>query len=125
MSEPVDTDGGALAANFTSRGMLGAPIDLETGELGVAADRDALPQTPRLRHHPATGAAIAGRQLPYWAETLALAEAAHRAFPSVSRVGWDLAITTNGPLLIEGNDDMGVESLQTVHDRPLTDFLTF
>ena len=59
------------------------------------------------------------------AKGLALAAAAHRTFPSVLRVGWDLAITPDGPLLIEGNDDMGVESLQTVHDRPLTDFLTF
>ena len=53
--------------------------------------------------HPMTDVSIIGFQIPYWNETLdfihkvALKDTRNRS------VGWDIAITNNGPDLIEGN----------------------
>ena len=123
MAMLVMSNGKSVAANFTTAAALGAPINLLSGVLGTAVDKQRRPTDPRLTHHPLTGAAIADLQLPFWNETKALAERVHREFTEVSRIGWDLAITPNGPVVLEGNHDMGVESLQTVHDRPLSDLV--
>jgi hypothetical protein len=53
--------------------------------------------------HPSTGRDIAGFRLPLWSETLDAALNAHRTFPPFKVVGWDLAITPEGPKVIEGN----------------------
>jgi hypothetical protein len=53
--------------------------------------------------HPTTGAKIKGRTLPYYQDAVELAAQAHRNVPCVYAVGWDIAITDEGPVLIEGN----------------------
>jgi len=53
--------------------------------------------------HPSTNRDIAGFKLPLWSETLEAAMNAHRAFTPFKVVGWDLAITPEGPKIIEGN----------------------
>lgn len=37
-----------------------------------------------------------------------------RVFPSVRYVGWDVAITSNGPLIIEGNPGPGFATLEGI-----------
>jgi hypothetical protein len=41
--------------------------------------------------------------LPLWGEVRALGSRAARAFPGLGTVGWDIAISADGPLVIEGN----------------------
>ncbi len=54
--------------------------------------------------HPISNAAIAGRVLPNWHDAVALARRAHReAFPEYTLVGWDVALTADGPIILEGN----------------------
>lgn len=116
--------GDSHVSNFTHDDALGAPVDRVEGVLGPATAK-ARSASPGLTHHPATGAPIAGRTLPFWNELTALVTRAHSALPGVPLIGWDVAICPEGPLLIEGNLDMGVESLQLVHGAPLSDFLPF
>jgi len=69
-------------------------------------------------HHPDTGAPIEGRVLPFWPETVALACRAHAAFLPRVIVGWDIAITSGGPVLIEGNGAPGIDLLQRAYREP-------
>ncbi len=57
--------------------------------------------------HPQTGAAFKGFQIPYWEETLEMLKKASALIPEIGYIGWDVAITNNGPLIIEGNNDPG------------------
>lgn len=57
-------------------------------------------------------------QVPMYKEALDLACTAHRAFYGIRAIGWDIALTENGPVFIEGNDNFEI-SLQQACDRPL------
>jgi glutathione synthase/RimK-type ligase-like ATP-grasp enzyme len=65
-----------------------------------------------LDRHPNTGAAIVGRQLPQWEEIKALAVQAHRAFDDRVIVGWDIGVTDQGPLVVEGNSSPDLDIVQ-------------
>ncbi len=58
--------------------------------------------------HPETGKTIPGFRVPFFREALALVKEAALVTPQVAYVGWDVAITTTGPALIEGNSYPGV-----------------
>jgi hypothetical protein len=62
---------------------------------------------------------IEGRFLPLWPETIALACLAHAAFAPRMIVGWDIAITSKGPLLIEGNGAPGIDLIQRAYREPI------
>lgn len=53
--------------------------------------------------HPDSGESIIDYRVPLWNEAVALVKDAARRIPEVPYVGWDVAITPEGPLLIEGN----------------------
>jgi hypothetical protein len=54
-------------------------------------------------HHPDTKAQIRGAQLPLWPQLLELCNRGHDSYPDFAFVGWDVAITPDGPCLIEAN----------------------
>jgi hypothetical protein len=72
-----------------------------------------------LDRHPDTGGAINGRILPFWPETLALAQRAHAFFKQRLIAGWDIAILADGPALVEGNNSPGTDLLQRPSGMPL------
>lgn len=53
--------------------------------------------------HPDTGIPFAGFEVPFYREAVALVLEAHRHCPQMFGVGWDVAITGDGPLIVEGN----------------------
>lgn len=108
----------SVVDNFHAGG-IAAPVDLETGELDIATDFGLSPSVGWLKTHPATGAQIAGRCLPQWAEVKLLAERAHAAFADRIVVGWDVAITDAGLVLVEGNAAADVDNIQRPHRSPL------
>ncbi len=57
----------------------------------------------RIGAHPSTGAAFAGFRLPFWREAVDLVTAAQRRFPQLRTLGWDVALTGRGPVVIEAN----------------------
>jgi hypothetical protein len=90
----------ALVDNIKAGGLM-APIDPETGLLGPACRGKAAGE---VEMHPVTGQLVAGLALPDWAEAKALALRAHAdVFSDYVMVGWDIAFTPDGPVLIEGN----------------------
>ncbi len=73
-------------------------------EDGVLADI-GLGHKSSVRVHPDTGFCFAGCRIPFWPEVRELAEKAHEQLPDIKSIGWDIAITPTGPVLIEGNDN--------------------
>ena len=106
--------------NILSGGIL-ATVDLESGELGPARTFNiaGAMQRRELRRHPTTGKQIAGCRLPCWSEIIQLALRAHEKFGGFHSIGWDVAITDNGLVLIEGNHDWGVRIAQFPGPLPL------
>jgi Sugar-transfer associated ATP-grasp len=100
--------------NFHAGG-IAADIDLDTGILSEASDLGMFTKHSWLAHQPVTGARIAGRQVPQWSDVRALAERAHAAFSDRVLVGWDIAISDTGVILVEGNSGPDVDIHQRAH----------
>ena len=81
-------------------GGMAAPVDLDTG---VVSSVGANKAGEAYEIHPMTGKRIPGTQIPYWEEAKAMCLAAMRVIPQVRFVAWDVAITPDGPVFIEGN----------------------
>lgn len=87
-----------------AKGGLGIGIDLETGKLmkyGFPHDGFGN-KTPV---HELSQIVFEGFQLPYWEDTKKLVIIAHKQFYEIQSIGWDVALTPDGPCLLEGNDD--------------------
>lgn len=110
---------GAALINNLRDGGLACPVDLEHGTLRIAFAGG--PGKPQFTHHPHTGASIAGRTLPQWPELLALALAAHRREPLADfpLIGWDIALTADGPVLLEANHQVSLNFHQVAPNPPL------
>lgn len=53
--------------------------------------------------HPNTGICMLGKLIPYWEDVKNLCIQSAKKLPTCRYIGWDVAITSEGPLLIEGN----------------------
>ena len=84
-------------------------IDLETGALQQGRTMADMWQPYRSEWK---GIRFEGRTLPYWKETLELAQKAALVFPEMPCVGWDIAITDDGPVVIEGNWGWALDLMQ-------------
>ncbi|HEX3157829.1 MAG TPA: sugar-transfer associated ATP-grasp domain-containing protein [Gemmatimonadaceae bacterium] len=111
--------GDSPADNFHFGGIV-APVDAATGRLGAAIRRQGRVLVS-VERHPDTGAPIAGYRLPCWAETMALATAALDAAHRRPSIGWDVAITDDGPVLVEGNTLSNPDIAQAPTGIPLSD----
>jgi len=98
-------------------GGIAVPVDKASGILGSGITKDLAGD--RIVRHPDTGHKIVGVRIPYWHQIIQLCLQAHGAFPAFPFVGWDVAVTQDGPVLVEGNPDWGVEGLQMAHNQPL------
>ncbi len=90
--------GESFVDNISSGGVA-ALIDPETGVLGKAASHYA----PDIKEHPDTHIPIRGYQLPLWDEAVAMVKELAQVVPEMRYVGWDLALSDKGWVLVEGN----------------------
>jgi hypothetical protein len=111
--------GDSPADNFHFGGII-TSVDLATGRLGSSLRRQGRVLVP-VERHPDTGTVIAGHQLPYWCETLDLAARALDLARGIPVLGWDVAITDDGPVLIEGNMASNPDIAQAPTGIPLSD----
>ncbi len=58
--------------------------------------------------HPESGVRIADFQLPFYDEVVAFIDRVARVVPQIQYVGWDVVVTPEGPVLVEGNWAAGV-----------------
>jgi hypothetical protein len=100
-------------------GNLVAGVDVNSGKL-VTAIGSKTRQWPHMIDvfaHPRSGQQILGLQLPYWPETVALVKYAHATIDSLHTVGWDIAITEHGPLIVEANWRYDIDILQVAYKK--------
>ncbi len=98
--------GGRVTDNFCGGavGNLVANVALETGLLGKAHRPSPDGVGPEsVPFHPMTGVAFEAFALPDWPALIELAHRCAGAFPALRTVGWDLALTPGGPMVVEGN----------------------
>jgi hypothetical protein len=93
-------------------GGIAAGIDLDTGELGPASNLGADVSLGWIESHPDSGAPIRGFRLPGWDRLRPFAEHAHTGFSDRVIVGWDIALTADGPLLVEANGAPDLDIMQ-------------
>ena len=68
--------------------------------------------------HPDTNVVFTEFAVPMYKEACNLACKAHKVFYDVRAIGWDIAISKDGPIFVEGNDNFEI-SLQQACDKPL------
>jgi Sugar-transfer associated ATP-grasp len=93
-------------------GGIATAVDLETGALGPASNLGADARLGWMDRHPVSGAQITGTRLPMWEDVKDFAVRAHGAFADRVIVGWDIAITPDGPVLVEGNGAPDLDIMQ-------------
>lgn len=91
--------GNSVVDNFHSGGVL-ALLDLSCGEIVTYAIDLAGKMYTK---HPVTKEKIVGFKVPHWDAIVDMIKKAGKIVPGVGYVGWDIAVTEKGPLLIEGN----------------------
>jgi hypothetical protein len=85
-------------------GNVEAPVRLADGVLGPANHIPASGKGPKtIYRHPTTGNEFAGFRLPMWADACQLVQSAGPHFRPLRTIGWDIALTPHGPIVVEGN----------------------
>lgn len=90
------------------RGALGAILDINSGIIRG----DAIDVLGNIyNRHPKTDQLFDGYQVPMWPQILNLAETAMELCTEAGLIGWDIGLTVQGPVLIEGNSNPGTYTL--------------
>ena len=87
-------------------------VDLENGILRGPAHSYTFDSTPS---HPNTGTKFEGIQLPYWPQCLELIHRCVLKFRQFKYLGWDLAISESGPLIVEANGKPDQKLVQYIY----------
>lgn len=95
-----------------SAGNLAAEIDSETGVVISGGIRKRSSCDSYHEIHPSTKQQILGLKVPFWNEIKQLVTEAAHIVPQVRTVGWDIAITPSGPIIIEGNSKWNKDTWQ-------------
>lgn len=94
-----------------SSGGITCKIDTESGVIASKGCSFDITQ-PLYDVHPVSGITLEGFKIPYWNEVRSMCFKAASKYNDNRCIGWDVAITNNGPLLIEGNHDWGARVWQ-------------
>ena len=96
---------GAVVDNM-SRGGLRVDIINDTGQLNsFGICKPGTGTTSEV--HPDTNILFSEFIIPYYKEAVHQVMRFHKLLPQVHSIGWDVAITENGPSILEGNDNWG------------------
>jgi hypothetical protein len=107
-------------ADNLAQGGIMVPVDAETGRCGRGTILvNDLPQY--VDDHPLTGTRMTGMVLPDWDRARELVIAAAQAFDVQRSIGWDIALTDEGPFLLEGNWCYDLTVNQLAHRKGILD----
>lgn len=90
--------GDSVVDNAGAGGIL-APVDPATGRVIAAGDKKGI----FYKVHPETGAQLEGFEVPCWQDAVEVVRKLAQVVPSNRCVGWDLALSKSGWVLVEAN----------------------
>jgi hypothetical protein len=116
--------GNNIVDNFDkgAKGNLWCSIDADTGrivEAFIRADDDD--RLELVGRHPVTHRPLVGFLVPHWREVRELALHLASVFRPQSLIHWDIGVTLEGPVIVEGN--VGGQLLPTPLNRPVRTLL--
>ena len=95
---------GKCVDNAGSGGNVDAAVDVETGRIYNVVQFDGWRKTKEIESHPDSGTQLNGVYIDNWQSIKEEVIKFQQAFPYCKAPGWDIAITDNGPVVIEVND---------------------
>lgn len=104
---------GQIVDNAHAGGII-VGVDPQTGRLRREGRTLSSRGGALLFRHPDTDVPFEGAEVPFFAEAVALAQRAHRHLPLLY-AGWDVGVTGNGPVLIEGNSEPHLQSAEAAN----------
>ncbi|NWN90426.1 hypothetical protein HLV39_02790 [Marinobacter adhaerens] len=108
----------SVTSNAGAGGILGK-IDIESGEISNCKTNTYI-SGEFIKFHPDTKFDLIGFKLPFWREIINECKKAASLIESVNSIGWDVLITENGPVILEGNDTWCILSEQIFGEGYLT-----
>jgi len=105
---------GNVADNWDAGG-ISVHVDPATGVMGSGVLKPKY-GGQWMETHPDSGVRFAGRAIPHWDEVLSICTRAARLTPKMRSIGWDVALTPDGPVIIEGNPDWDLAMVQVHTD---------
>lgn len=94
--------GDNIADNFWRHGNMLAALDPDSGRILRVVQGVAMDQT-EVDKHPDTGGSLVDFTIPNWAAVKSLCLSAAESLSEFSMQGWDVALTPDGPVLVEVN----------------------
>lgn len=93
--------GAGKLTDYSSTGGLAVPVDVKTGKLGVPLFRP--PGEGESMTDGDISSKLENLEIPHWPDALRLAKKCLKVFPDHNLAGMDIAITEQGPLIVEIN----------------------
>lgn len=95
---------GSEVDNAGAGGNADAAIDINNGKIFNSIQFNSWMDIKSIYVHPDTNAQIDGVMIDNWTEMLGIVESYQRRIPFIKMIGWDVAVTDNGPVIIEINN---------------------
>lgn len=108
--------GSAVVDNYSAGG-ISIPIDKESGTTLCAISKNGI----RFTHHPDTGAELVGVQIPQWQQLCEQVKQMALRLTDIVFVGWDMALTDHGWVMIEANYEPDNKAWQMTSEKGIRD----
>lgn len=95
---------GSFIDNAGSGGNIDANINLDTGALENVIEFNGFDSIRKIEYHPDNGCQLEGMKIENWEMVKQTIKKYQQSCPFIKAVGWDVAITDDGPVVIEMND---------------------
>jgi len=95
---------GRCVDNAGSGGNVDACVDMTEGEIKYVTEFNGWRNVKAITHHPDTGTLLEGVKIEKWNDIVEQVLHFQECFPYCKAAGWDIAITDEGPVVIEVND---------------------
>lgn len=82
------------------------------------------PHGKMVTKHPNTNVQFDGFVIPYYKESVNMCLFFHRKIKDVFAIGWDIAITEDGPIFVEGNDNFEISGIQACNKGMKKEIIT-
>lgn len=112
---------GSSTDNWASGGII-IKINMDDGTLEKEGYFKSV-EKGKVERHPDTLVTFKGFVIPFYKESCELVKKLHQLMYGIHTIGWDVAITPNGPLIIEGNDNWDVAMQQLFYKREIHEVL--